>query len=228
LWTTKEEETMPLLDLSPDELLATTRAVRKRLDLTRPVEPEVIRQCLELAVQAPTGANRQGWHFVIVTEPEQRQALTALYRKGWALYRERMRAGHRIPGPDLTPERMATLRKVLASAVYLDEHMHEVPVLVVPCIQGRAEGLPSAEQAEFWGSILPAIWSFMLAARARGLGTSLTTVHLYYEPEAAEMLGIPYEQVTQAALIPMAYTLGTDFKPAPRIPLESVLHWDRW
>ena len=106
--------------------------------------------------------------------------------------------------------------------------MHEVPVLVVPCIQGRAEGLPSAEQAGFWGSILPAIWSFMLAARARGLGTSLTTVHLYYEPEAAEVLGIPYEQVTQAALIPMSYTLGTDFKPAPRIPLESVLHWDRW
>jgi nitroreductase len=219
---------MPLLDLSPTELLATTRAVRKRLDLTRPVEPEVIRQCLELAVQAPTGANSQGWHFVIVTETEQRQALTAIYRKGWALYRERMRAGHRIPGPDLTPERMATLSKVLASAVYLDEHMHEVPVLVVPCIQGRAEGLPSAEQAGFWGSILPAIWSFMLAARARGLGTSLTTVHLYYESEAAEVLGIPYEQVTQAALIPMAYTLGTDFKPAPRIPLESVLHWDRW
>ena len=109
---------MPLLDLSADELLATTRAVRKRLDLTRPVEPEVIRQCLELAVQAPTGANRQGWHFVIVTETEQRQALTALYRKGWALYRERMRAGHRRPGPELTAEHMATLRKVLASAVY--------------------------------------------------------------------------------------------------------------
>jgi nitroreductase len=228
LWTTKEEETMPLLDLSPHEVLATTRAVRKRLDLTRSVEPEVIRQCLELAVQAPTGANSQGWHFVIVTETEQRQALTAIYRKGWALYRERARAGHRVSGPDLTPERLATLSKVLASAVYLDEHMHEVPVLVVPCIQGRAEGLPSAEQAGFWGSILPAIWSFMLAARARGLGTSLTTVHLYYEPEAAEVLGIPYEQVTQAALIPMAYTLGTDFKPAPRIPLESVLHWDRW
>ena len=219
---------MPLLDLSPHELLATTRAVRKRLDLTRPVEPEVIRQCLELAVQAPTGANSQGWHFVIVTETEQRQALTEIYRKGWPLYRERVRAGYRISGPDLTPERMATLSKVLASAVYLEKHMHEVPVLIVPCIQGRAEGLPSVEQAGFWGSILPAIWSFMLAARARGLGTSLTTVHLYYEPEAAEVLGIPYEHVTQAALIPMAYTLGTDFKPAPRIPLESVLHWDRW
>jgi nitroreductase len=179
-------------------------------------------------VQAPTGANSQGWHFVIVTETEQRQALTEIYRKGWALYRERVRAGYRISGPDLTPERMATLSKVLASAVYLEKHMHEVPVLVVPCIQGRAEGLPSVEQAGFWGSILPAIWSFMLAARARGLGTSLTTVHLYYEPEAAEVLGIPYEHVTQAALLPMAYTLGTDFKPAPRIPLESVLHWDRW
>jgi nitroreductase len=219
---------MPLLDLSPNELLVTTRAVRKRLDLTRPVEPEVVQQCLELAVQAPTGANSQGWHFVIVTETQQRQALTAIYRKGWALYRERVKAGHGIFRPDLTPEYLATLRKVLASTVYLAEHMHEVPVLVVPCIQGRAEGLPSVEQAGFWGSILPAVWSFMLAARARGLGTSLTTVHLYYEPEAAEVLGIPYEQVTQAALIPMAYTLGTDFKPAPRKPLESVLHWNRW
>jgi nitroreductase len=133
-----------------------------------------------------------------------------------------------LQGAEATSEAMVTLGKILRSAIYLAEHMHEAPVLVVPCIQGRPEGLSATEQAGFWGSILPAAWSFMLAARSRGLGSSWTTVHLYYEQEAAEVLGIPYEKVTQAALIPVAYTLGTDFKPASRMPLDSVLHWDRW
>ncbi len=118
--------------------------------------------------------------------------------------------------------------KVRDSALYLADHMHEVPVMIVPCIRGRADGLPTVEQAGLWGSIMPAVWSFMLAARVRGLGICWTSVHLYYEQEAAEVLGIPYEQVTQAALIPVAYTLGTSFKSATRKPLESVLHWDRW
>jgi nitroreductase len=220
---------MPLLDLSLDELLATTRSVRKRLDLSRPVEPELIRECLNLAVQAPTGANSQHWHFVAVTEPEQRLALGDLYRKGFALYRERVMSGKmNITSSPTTDERKATLKKVLHSTLYLVEHMHEVPVLVIPCVQGRVEGLSAVDQAGLWGSILPATWSFMLAARARGLGTCWTTFHLYYEREAAEVIGIPYEQFTQVALIPVAYTLGTYFKPAPRIPLESVLHWEKW
>jgi nitroreductase len=124
------------------------------------------------------------------------------------------------------PERLDITER--AAAGQSDPEIREVPVLLVPCIQGRVEGLPTMEQASIWGSILPAIWSFMLAARAHGLGTSWTTVHLYYEQEAAEVLGIPYEKVTQAALIPVAYTLGTDFKPALRVSLESVLHWERW
>jgi nitroreductase len=220
---------MPLLDLSPDRLLSTTRSVRKRLDLARQVEPELIRGCLELAVQAPTASNSQNWHFVVVTEQEQRQALGEIYRKGYALYRQRVASGQPVlVSSALIPEREATLKKVRDSSRYLADHLHEVPVLLVPCIQGRVEGLPTMEQASIWGSILPAIWSFMLAARAHGLGTSWTTVHLYYEQEAAEVLGIPYEKVTQAALIPVAYTLGTDFKPAPRASLESVLHWERW
>ncbi len=220
---------MTLLSLSPDEMLTTTRSVRKRLDLARPVEPEVIRECLELALQAPTGGNSQGWQFMVVTDPQQRKALADVYRKGWTLYREHRMAGRaNLQGLESTPQAMTTLGKVLRSAIYLAEHMHEVPVLVVPCIQGRPEGLSSCEQAGFWGSILPAAWSFMLAARARGLGSSWTTVHLYYEQEAAEVLGIPYDKVTQAALIPVAYTLGTDFKPASRMQLDSVLHWDRW
>ena len=220
---------MSLLQLSPEEMLTTTRSVRKRLDLSRPVEPEVIRECLELALQAPTGGNSQGWQFVVVIDIQQRRALADVYRRGWALYLEHRMAGKaNLQGPESTAEGMATLGKILRSAIYLAEHMHEVPVLVIPCIQGRTEGLSSFEQAGIWGSILPAAWSFMLAARSRGLGSSWTTVHLYYEQEAAEILSIPYEKVTQAALIPVAYTLGTDFKPASRIPLESVLHWDRW
>ena len=220
---------MTLLHLSPQELLTTTRSVRKRLDFSRPVEPEVIRECLELAVQAPTGANSQGWHFVVVTDPDQRKALGAIYRKGYWFYRQKTAASHPLyQGRKLSPEQATTLRKVRDSSEYLADHMHEAPVLVVPCIWGRVVEDSTAEQAGVWGSILPAVWSFMLAARLHGLGTSWTSVHLYYEQEAAEVLGIPYEQVMQAALIPVAYTLGTDFKPVARIPMESILHWDRW
>jgi nitroreductase len=220
---------MSTLDLSPDELLTTTRSVRKRLDFSRPVEPELIKECLELAVQAPTGGNSQGWHFVVVTDAQQREALGAIYRKGWATYVERMASGNPMrPGQSLTREQARTLMRVRDSAQYLADHMHEVPVLIVPCIWGRTDGLGVIEQAGVWGSILPAAWSFMLAARARGLGTCWTTVHLFYEQEAAEVLGIPYERIMQTALIPVAYTLGTDFKPVPRVPLESIVHWERW
>ena len=188
----------------------------------------MIRECLELALQAPTGGNSQGWQFVVVTDPQQRKPLRmSIEKDGRFIFSAEWLVRANLEGPASTPEGMATLGKVLRSAIYLAEHMHEVPVLVVPCIQGRPEGLSATEQAGVWGSILPAAWSFMLAARSRGLGSSWTTVHLYYEQEAAEVLGIPYEKVTQAALIPVAYTLGTDFKPASRMPLDSVLHWDR-
>ncbi len=218
---------MPILDLSIDALLTTTRTVRKRLDLARPVEPEVIRECLELALQAPTASYSQDWHFVVVTDPQQRQALATLYRKGAARYMELM--------APVFQQRMAsseqearTLARIVGSGQYLIEHLHEVPVHVIPCIQGRTEHLPIIAQAARWGSIMPAAWSFMLAARSRGLGSSLTSFHLFFEQEAAEVLDIPYEEVMQAGLIPVAYTLGTEFKPAARKPLESVLHWDRW
>jgi nitroreductase len=218
---------MPVLDLSIDSLLTTTRSVRRRLDLSRPVEQEVIRECLELAIQAPTGSNAQGWHFVVVTDPRRRQDLATLYGKGGAQYKALM-------APELqklkavNEQEARTLARVLDSAQYLIDHMHEVPVHVIPCIQGRTDNLPIIAQSGFWGSIVPATWSFMLAARSRGLGTSLTSFHLLFEREAAEVLDIPYAEVMQTALIPVAYTLGTDFKPAPRKSLESVLHWDRW
>src|SRR5258707_6908019 len=217
---------MPILDLSIDTLLTTTRTVRKRLDLARPVEPEVIRECLELALQAPTASYSQDWHFVVVTDPQQRQALATLYRKGAARYMELM--------APVFQQRMAsseqearTLARIVGSGQYLIEHLHEVPVHVIPCIQGRTEHLPIIAQAVRWGSIMPAAWSFMLAARSRGLGSSLTSFHLVFEQEAA-VLGILYQEVMQARLIPMAYTLGTEFKPAAPQPLESVSHWDRW
>jgi nitroreductase len=218
---------MPLLDLNSDELLSTTRAVRKRLDFTRPVEPEIIRECLELAVQAPTGGNSQQWQFVIVTDAEKRKALGDLYRTNFKEYRAASnKTMQRIIERDAEQGRIQ--QRVASSSDYLAEHFHEVPVHVIPCIRGRLDNKPANQTAGAWGSILPAVWSFMLAARARGLGTVWTTIHLASEKEAAEILGIPYEQYTQTSLIPMAYTLGTDFKPGPRQPLEKIVHWDQW
>jgi nitroreductase len=218
---------MPILDLSIDELLTTTRSVRKRLDFTRPVEPEVIRECLSLALQAPTAGSGENWHFVVVTDPSQREALAALYRKGARAVgmQEKAEQARAVAADE---KKAGTLARSIGSALYLVEHLHEVPVHVIPCIQGRAENLSAVSQASLWGTILPAVWSFMLAARSRGLGTVLTSIHLQFEQEAADVLGIPYEQIMQVGLIPVAYTLGTRFKPATRKPLEAVLHWDRW
>ena len=149
---------MPILDLSPDEVLATTRSVRKRLDLSRPIEPGVIRECLELSVQAPTGRNSQGWHCIVVTDPEPRQALGAIYRKGVARYVERTASGHLLLNyAEYSPEQVPTLMKVRDSAVHLADHRHEVPVMIVPCIRGRADGLSTVEQAGLWGSVMPAV-----------------------------------------------------------------------
>ncbi len=205
--------------LSPDELLTTTRCVRRHLDLTRPVERGVVEECLAIAQQAPSASNQQRWHFVVVSEAAQRVALAELFRRGW----ERYRAGTQSsPPPD------AAVARMRASVEHLAAHLHDVPIHVIPCVSGRPEGKGLAAQAALWSSILPATWSFMLAARARGLGTCLTTFHLMFEEDAAEILGIPYASVTQAALIPVAYATRTDFHPAARQPLESIVHWDSW
>jgi nitroreductase len=220
---------MPILDLSTDELLTTTRAVRKRLDLTRPVEPEIIQQCLALALQAPTSGSGERWHFVIVTDPAQREALAALYHKG-ANSVGMEKKEEQAKAIAANKKEAATSIRSLDSARYLVEHLHEVPLHIIPCIQiqGRPEHLSVFEQSALWGTILPAVWSFMLAARSRSLGTVLTSLHLHFEQEAAEILNIPYKQIMQVGLIPVAYTLGTNFKPAARKPLEKVLHWNKW
>jgi nitroreductase len=205
-----------VLELTPDELLSTTRAVRKRLDLERPVEREVLEQCLRLAQQAPTGGYSQGWHFVVVTDTGMRAGLAELWRRGAELYLA-----------DL-PDVPGMLGRVLGGVRHLVEHLHEVPVHVVPCVEGRRDQTGPFGPAGRWGSMRPATWSFMLGARAGGLGTGWTTFHLAHEQEAAELLGIPYDEVVQAALIPVAYTIGTEFKPGARAPLETMVHWDRW
>ena len=213
---------MTLLDLSPDELLSTTRAVRKRLDLDRPVPLEVVKECIAVAQQAPTGSNRQQWSFVVVTDEAKRAKLGEIYARAFAIYRS-------MPGIEYENEdRAATQERVISSAVYLAEIMGQAPVLVLPCIEGRPDNQPNVLASSLLGSIIPAAWSFCLAARARGLGTSWTTLHLIFEQEAAEVLDIPYDEVSQVALIPVAYTKGTDFKPAPRDPVESILHVDGW
>jgi nitroreductase len=208
-----------------DELLTTTRAVRRRLDLDRPVDPTLIEECLRIALQAPNGGNQQGWHFVVVTEPERRRAVADAFRRGAVAYAQR---ADKPPAPARRDDERPARRRVMASAAYLFEHLDEVPVLVIACIEGRADAGPLVDQATAYGSILPAVWSFMLAAHARGLGTSWTTAHLMLEDEMAALLGIPHPDVTQVALVPVAHTVGHEFHPAPRRPVEDVVHWERW
>ncbi|MGH7857752.1 MAG: nitroreductase family protein [Candidatus Binatia bacterium] len=206
------------LDLSVvDRLLTTTRTVRGRLDLTRPVEPEVIEAAIEIAIQAPTGSNRQNWRFLVLTDPDKKKAVAHVYRKSFESY-----AGRRPTHSPSTPG-----ERIAASAWYLSDHLHEVPVLVIACIEGRVENQGPAAQASLYGSILPSAWSLMLALRARGLGSAWTTLHLTGEKEVARILGIP-DSVTQAVLLPVAYYEGKDFKPAPRRPGREVTYWNSW
>ena len=200
-----------------DRVLTTTRAVRKRLDLTRPVPREVVLECLRLAIQAPTGGNTQRWRWLVIDDADKRAAVAALYRKRAEPYL----GGYRTLAPDATTP-------VLDSSEYLMEHLHEVPVFVIPCLLDRLPATVSNEAAAgFYGSILPAVWSLQLALRSRGLGSVFTTLHLAYEFEAGALLGIP-DTVTQAALIPVAYTVGDDFKPAARRPIEEITYWNGW
>jgi len=212
---------MANLGLSVDELLKTTRAVRKRLDFDRPVPDQVLRECVEYAIQAPTGSNVQGWHFVLVTERDKIEKIAAIYKKAFDWYRDSpVYAGRVAEG--ISEQRDAQQARVADSADYLAENMHRSPALFIPCMEGRNATAGAA------GSIVPAAWSFMLAAREQGLGTCWTTLHLMYEQEAADVLGIPFDDVQQWALSPVAYTSGTDFKPATRPDVETVISWNSW
>ena len=204
-----------------DRLLTTTRAVRRRLDLDRPVEREVVLDCLRIATQAPSGGNSQPWRWLVVDDPDVRAGLAELYRKGYGPYIEMQKAAVRAAGGDDDSP-------ILRSSDHLAEHLHEVPVHVIPCLLTRLPERPSpADTAGFYGSILPAVWSFQLALRSRGLGSAFTTLHLHHEREAAELLGIP-DTVTMACLLPVAYTTGGDFRPADRKPVDAVTYWNAW
>lgn len=207
-----------------DHLLTTTRSVRKRLDLERPVAMDVVERCLEIAFQAPTGSNTQGWHFLVITDAEKRAGLAHLYARAFDGYRKLSENSPQLQEGD--PRRAQTLR-IVDSASYLVDHLHRVPVHIVPCIEGRIENAGVLGQASVYGSILPAVWSLMLALRSRGLGSAWTTLHLMYEREAAQLLGIP-DHITQVALLPVAYFTGEDFKPAKRLPAREHVHWNSW
>ncbi len=200
-----------------DRLLTTTRAVRRRLDLDRPVEREVILGCLRIATQAPTASNGQTWRWVVVTDPATRAALADLYRAAGLGYLDQARRQEQDP----------QTARVYAGAFELAEQLERAPVHVIPCVEGRVESAPLGVSASVFGSIIPAAWSFQLALRSRGLGSVWTTLHLFKEREAAELLGIP-DGITQVALIPVAYTVGDDFRPAVRRPVEEIVHWDTW
>ena len=211
------------LDLTVDELLTSTRSVRKRLDFDRPVPREVLMECLDLALQAPTGSNAQGWQWVFVEDAGKRKALADIYRANATPYLD-------LPKPVRGDMRDQQMDAVMNSAKYLNENLEKAPVFLIPCLEGRPDGAPAGMQASYWGSLIPAVWSFMLALRSRGLGSAYTTLHLIGdgEKQAAELLGIPFEHFTQGGLWPIAYTKGTDFKPAKRLPAEELTHWDTW
>ncbi|MDD4868061.1 MAG: nitroreductase family protein [Mycobacterium sp.] len=213
------------LNLSVDEVLTTTRSVRKRLDFAKPVGREVLMECLELALQAPTGSNAQGWQWVFVEDADTKKAIADIYL-------ENARGYLALPAPDY-PEgdtRGQRMGKVRDSATYLAEHMHQAPVLLIPCLEGRVEDAPAGRAASFWASLFPAVWSFCLALRSRGLGSCWTTLHLLNDGEkrVAEVLGIPHASYSQGALLPIAYTKGTDFKPAQRPPADRLAPWNSW
>jgi len=227
-----------------DWLLTTTRSVRRRLDVARPVDRSLIEECLQLAVYAPTAEARQNWRWYVVTDQEKRQVLADYYRVAWAKHNSDGMGTRRGRWRDRSGS-----QRIHESAAWLAEHLHEVPVLVIPCVLGkpfteeevhlaealwrtgdRSEYQPRADivaDATFYGSIFPAIWSFQLALRSRGLGSSITTMHLPFHQFVADELGIP-RQVTQIALLPVAHTKGTDFGPAPRTQAQSLTFWNDW
>ncbi|MEV6872510.1 nitroreductase family protein [Amycolatopsis sp. NPDC051128] len=211
--------------MTPEELLTTTRTVRKRLDLDRPVPLDLVKHCVQVALQAPSGSNTQQWQWLVVTDADQRAELGRLYRRACREYLDSDGAAGKLFADD--PARSEVQQRVGDSVAYLADRMGDVPVLVVPCLETASAELPAGNQAGLWASLLPAVWSYMLAARSVTLGTAWTTLHLKYEQEAAEVLGLP-KNVHQAALIPTAFYTGATFKPAARQPLEEVLHLDRW
>ncbi|MFA5883312.1 MAG: nitroreductase family protein [Acidimicrobiia bacterium] len=222
----------PLVVHDPDLLLQTTPSARRRLDLDRPVDRALVEECMELAVHAPNGSNQQPYRFVFVDDAARKAALADIYRAAMADFVNRPRT----ESPEDNIDRSSAAdQRIAASVAYLAEHMQDVPVLCVPLVAGRTDGFGAGAHAERtgsfwqanrWGSVIPALWSFMLALRSRGLGSAWTTLTLVREREVAEVLGVPFEHWMQAGLFPVAHTIGTDFRPTPRRPAAEFVRWN--
>ncbi len=198
---------------SIDHVLTTTRSVRKRLDTTREVDMSVVRECIDLAIQAPDGGNLGKYHFLVITDPEKRATIASYYKKSFDAY--------------LGTQKENYAGRIYDSASHLAANFKDMPVHILTCTEGRVDTLGPMMQAGRYGSILPATWSLMLALRSRGIGAAWTTLHLAYEKEIAKLLDIPHD-VTQGALLPVAYYTGKDFKPGKRIPAEQRTYYDGW
>ena len=218
--------------VSVDHVLMTTRAVRKRLDLARPVGREVIERCIEIAIQAPTALYGETWHFIVITDATQRAAVAEIYRRAGEGFRSGAfpfnpyLSGLRATSPD--DKRFTAQQRMFSSGLELMKHLQDVPVLILACAEGRVENQGPGAQASLYGSIFPAVWSLLLAFRARGIGSVMTTLHIgHFERDMARVLELP-ARVTQAALLAAGYFTGSDFKPAKRAPVRGCIHWDRW
>ena len=212
-----------MLDLTPDQVLTTTRTVRRRLDFSKRVERSLIEECLEIAFQAPNGSNMNNWHWVVIDDPTLVQQAGRIYNEGLDAFIETL--GGAV-GDDYMGASVPRYERISESTQYLRDHIHESPALLLPLLVGRTEGANAFYQASHWGSIVQAVWSFMLALRPRGLGSAWTTGHLWREEQMAALLGVPFDQYTQVGLFPIAYTVGTDFRAAYRKPLEEVVSWN--
>jgi nitroreductase len=221
------------VELSAEDLLTTTRAVRRRLDLVRAVPRTVLEECLEIAVQAPNPGNRQDQRFVPVSDPATKAALAEIYRRGRAAVLRRWADAARGAEGSPTDARSDRQRR---PTEYLSERLHEVPWILIPCMAGRLAGeaphppgeVARERAAAIYGGAAPAVWSFMLAARLRGIGTAWTTAHLQHVEAAAALLGIPYESHVQVALVPIACYLGASFRRGPRRSASELIRWERW
>jgi nitroreductase len=214
-----------MLDLTPDQVLTTTRTVRKRLDFDRPVERSLIEECLEIAFQAPNGSNMNKWYWIVLDDPAVVREAARIYNEGLDAFIETL--GGAV-GEDYMGATVPGFERIGESTQYLRDHIHRSPALLLPLLEGRTEGANTFYQASQWGSILQAVWSFMLALRVRGLGSAWTTGHLWREREMAALLGVPHERYTQVGLFPIAWTRGTDFRPAYRKPVAEVVGWNRF
>jgi nitroreductase len=194
---------------SVDEVLRTTRSVRRRIDFERLVPPELLEECIGIATQAPTGIGGENWRFLVLTDAAPKAAIAELYRRALERFES---AG----GVTAKPAQQA-----------LAMRLHEIPALILVCAESRPPGESLPMQVGFYGSVLPAAWSLMLALRARELGSTWTSLHLLYADETARRLGIP-DGVTQTVLLPVGYTKDAVLSPATRKPPAEVTYWNTW